>query len=274
VGVGHFVLFLDDPDDPSLEELGRLSDVTCVVCDEAYWRDAGGRPPSLPERQKVNNRRGVQHCRRLGFVWTALIDGDELLYSEASLFEDLGRRDGSAPAVLLRPLEAVHDPGSIHGTWFAPTHFKVLPNRWNKGLYRLGFWRSRKLSNYGFFGHLVGKYIVRTDAEVVEYGVHRPVLPGGAQAVVSTRIAVLHYDCMTFDAWQTKWERRIAGDTLVPQMRRERHAQQEVFRETFAPGGEDRLRALYASQFLHSAASLWTLRLLGVVRRIELEWIE
>lgn len=265
IGIRRFILFFDDPNDPSFDALKDEKGVTAVRCDDRYWRDNGEKPNQVPPRQIVNLHRGMFMARELGVDWIAHIDSDELIRPLCPMDEVLSR--AGVNALLLDLREAVSERMDYKSI-FEPTLFKKPPSQGQmRTARRLG---CKNAFGYGsfFHGHTQSKTLFRLDGNVRRMGIHRPLEWHGEPSMGMTRdIQLLHFDGVGFADWDAKWAARSVNHFG---MRPARRRQLEAYRDAAARGESSRLRLFRESQLM----TPWTrfvLRRLKLVERIVLD---
>lgn len=263
-GIGRFILFFDDPDDPAAAVLGTEEDVTAVRCDDRYWsRVEGGRPHHVPPRQLVNLERAMAMARETGIDWFAHIDADELIRPLAPLAGLLARCEADVLKLALREAAPERlDYDSI----FDARLFKKAPTR-GQALSAVlrGCLGAFRYGEY-FRGHTESKMLVRVAGGVTRMGVHKPrEWRGTLRLEHSSGIQLLHLDGIGFEDWDAKWAARIGGPHG---MRPARRRQLAAYERAAAKGREARVE-LYRKAQMIAPREQRILTQLGLLERIE-----
>lgn len=268
IGIDEIVIFFDDPSDAAIAHLDKLDRVTCIRCDEQYWRSFGyeGLPP-FEERLVTNANAGVEIARDKGCQWVILIDNDELVYPIGDLKEILS--NCRADVLRFTVNEAVSEKENYENI-FSPTLFKK-PARYRKTLSMiLGCRRAYFFGEY-FRGHLASKAAYRTSSNIKLEDTHGPRTSGHGLVVQRTpNVLLLHFDCVGLDAWKSKWLGRIKGAAIGSSMRGNRKKQLEFFAEAFA-GGDEKIRELYKRLHTIPRRVRLVLMLLGMLGTVKVD---
>lgn len=243
-GVKRIFMFFDNPENPFIPIAQVHPQIIATVCDDAFWANTkkGRRPTYVETRQFI--------CYRLAYLraetkWIGFVDADEILYSENGFDLDLAAAGEKVQAIRAHVCEAVwpeaaSEYGAFSGT-LARTH---LDNPLEELPYGERF---SVASSKGMIGHKSGKYIVRTGIPGVFPGIHVPRVFSDDRKTKTKikcgwfdyRIRMIHYDAVSFDAWQRKHERRVSGQTAMIGNPKHRDQQTEMFANLTSEG--DRL---------------------------------
>ncbi len=269
IGADHIFLFFDRPRENNIAVLQNEARITCINCTSEHWRSAGFRDkPDLDDMLLSNYRAGIRMCRDAGITYAALVDGDELVYSDRSLKDALAQAFVGLDAVVMLPYEAMHDRGTISGGPFEAKNFKSLPNRLNQYFAPLIYRRIWERADHGFLGHIIGKSIIRTGASNYRFETtHRPVFDDESRIAKTNQLKLLHYDCLTIDEWAQKWRKRFQEGVIV-KMRSKRHGQLAEI-EIAQKMSDRNLEKLYRTYHLYSDVEILFGRSLGLVKRFE-----
>ena len=296
-GVRHMYLFFDDPTDDAIPHLADEQRVSCVRCDVTHWSafDVSPKAP-VQTKQMTNATRAFKRARERGIEWLAHIDSDELLYTPASLQQLFASVPPRANVALFPVKEAVPQQWTFERPFqdiqlfkYDPTHLLREDNLPRSFLHRLEqklrrrSWHvrkriARKLGCHhptfiGSFllGHTNGKAATRTSSRVSKIGNHAPVMEAAPRKVYAfDRGAVLHFDCMGYERWKSKWTRRIDGSAHfeTDRFRPDRKRIMERFASALQSGSEDKLRELYQRMYFLSLRERTVLQGLGMIERI------
>jgi hypothetical protein len=275
-GLTDMHLFFDDPADPAADALSGIPGIHTYRCDEAFWQRWSSlpdrsRPPRVPGRQ-VAILRKILNNPEPPLDWLVHIDSDELLWSRGHLADDLVRDlSGEAAHVQFLPLEAVPADPRMKDAFLQVRLFKdpVMDRMdWARRLGVEAPFRGKRFLR----GHVKGKPAVRLDGSVRQMRIHGPTDQARQkhpfESSTSERIRVLHYDAGSFDDWRRKWLERLAHP--VGAMSPARHRQESRFERAAASGNDRRLMRLYQREYMLSPRDARILRVLGMVRKIEI----
>ena len=113
----QLILFLDDPEHSTYFDDENFSNLSLVLCDEAYWYERLGRQPEdMPEKQHTNIERGAGIARDLGCRWCLSVDSDELVLNLEELIPQLDSLGDGFDMLRLLPAELVHTEGTAYAT--------------------------------------------------------------------------------------------------------------------------------------------------------------
>lgn len=114
MGADEIILYFDDPDDPSIGQIGAIDGVQAVICDAPYWAKRKGRPNGQNGRQKSNLQDALA---RTTSHWVVHIDADEFLWSSSSVTEDILRLKMHHDWMAFLPAERVWEGTYSQGTY-------------------------------------------------------------------------------------------------------------------------------------------------------------
>ena len=266
IGIDQIIVFFDDPDDVAADCLKDYPAVTCVRCDDSYWKQYGGlRPAAIEDRQVVNNNNGLEMARSRGIQWAIFIDHDELVYPVGDLKNILSALRTDVIRFTIH--EAISEE-EHYDNIYVPTLFKKPAGPLQiRAAMLLGCRRAFFEGGY-FRAHLDSKVAVRVNAEVRMMGIHGPSSAGDSVVEkTTTQVKLLHYDCVGIDSWKSKWLGRM-NVSAVKGLRGRRKTQLDLFASAIRNDGED-LRRLYRQVYLipkYEQAILRGLNMLTVVQ--------
>lgn len=298
-GVDHMYLFFDDPRDPAFDQLRGEKQLTCVPCDRAHW-EALGVPAeaAVQARQQANATAAFNMVSAVNVEWLVHIDVDELLHARGSLSRVFASAPPAADVILFpvkealpqdwtyeRPLREIDlfkydpvQPWQVNSVERSPLRasWHRLQSHWlyrrRRMARRLACLHPSLLAGY-YLGYPFGKAATRTSAPVDAVGNHLPALETGRPLRIHARHGgtVLHFDCMGYAHWKTKWSRRINDPSLfdLDRLRDDRKRILDLFRDA-TERGEAALRDLYARLYHLPLRERLVLRGLGLVQRIKL----
>ncbi len=269
LGAAEIFLFLDDPATAATAPVDRDPRIKTIVCDADFWRS--GRPAKLNDRQLANLRHALSNA---GVGWMLNADLDERVSCQAFLSEMLEGVKSDVLSISLPPMEAVYDAfpsvsSAFRTPWFKPVlaEREASQSGANAILFEMHGDLAR-LTRHGLFGHIRGKYLVRTGVPDIDLRLHAVVSPDPA-AITGLRIAgleLLHFDTLTFEDWREKWGLRVSGDVIC-KMSDTRLLQFSLIKAAFGAADEAALRRIYADMSVVSAETLGKAVDLGVVVR-------
>jgi hypothetical protein len=258
VGIDHVFLFCDSPEDLNFIVPIVHPKVTCVLCDDKYWKKTGKKKEelSVEERQRFNANLIFKYAKNK-YKWFIHLDGDELILPRKPLKEILSVQKSDIDFFRIPALEAVSEK-EHYGNMFKEIN-----------LFKNNFGRiSRKL----FRAHICGKSIIRTSAKVDCVGIHRPESKHGLKSKIFLfDVRLLHFDCCGFINWKNKWERRMKKDGLAKDMGERRGRLLKQFKKVYSEGDEKALYDLYRAQFFISPIKKRILKSLWLLRKIDLD---
>jgi hypothetical protein len=270
IGVDWIVLFFDNPADPAIDSLRSHSRVTCIPCDDEYWRSHDESAiHSIESKQIANATRALDMARERGFQWIVHIDCDELLYSNESIQAILSDTDADIVTFDIR--EAVPKREHYERPFVDIHLFKKPITKTQQSLARTLGCRNAFYREEYFRGHLVSKSAVRVNSSITRMGIHSPEADANAvKAAITKKIVLLHFDSHDFERWKLKWEQRSSGQTKVVRIRSNRQHQLEAFASAHQQG-DAALRRLYRTLCCIPAYEILILRLLRMLEAVRLE---
>ncbi|MDO5621379.1 MAG: glycosyltransferase family 2 protein [Paracoccus sp. (in: a-proteobacteria)] len=235
LGAGRMVLYFDDPADPVPQMLQGHDRVICRSCDDAFWFDLcpdTGRPIHLEMRQK--------NCFNHAYAgieagnWVGFCDADELFVPDTSfdaLFEeaspDIAQLTAATWEAVWTDLEQIDQS-------FSASHArrKLHNERVRQQVLHHHSPLFRILSDSGLVGHWAGKKLVRSGIPQFRAGIHhhRHRVDGELLTLSASNsgLKLLHYDAVSFAAWQRKHGRRMDGSVIMGARMDKRYAQAEL----------------------------------------------
>jgi Glycosyl transferase family 2 len=244
---------------------------------------------TIETRQQINVAVALRYAKRHDLDWIFHVDGDELVYvPERSLKQELAKVPPSTDFLVFGTLEAVPEREVYRNEFLEATLFRdvvrlqlPLPmsmhTRCANSLAKvhafvgkLAGCRNAFFNGEYFRGHIIGKSIVRTSSDSLELGMHLPYSNKPLTLRISNTGRILHYDCVTFEAWLEKWKRRFDGTAKASVMRKNRIQQGNDFLKLHRAGNVEELKKLYRELYFVPAREQWRLFSLGLLRRIQL----
>lgn len=229
LGAHRIHLYLDRPDPDLKARLEQVPGCDVTLCDDAHWkRLTGGARPKPVEARQIEN--AADAYRRSDADWLAHLDGDEFISCTRELGIELAHVPEAFSLVHLDVRERVYlerdtDPDLFSGVF--RKHYKA---RFGNQQHVLG--DLARYADGGFFGHAVGKCLVRTGREGLIMGIHRPrpMRTEGRRMerprrITASSAVLLHFDGLTERHWIEKVKRyctlkRPEGDMRRAQARR------------------------------------------------------
>ncbi|PVA06342.1 glycosyltransferase family 2 protein [Thalassorhabdomicrobium marinisediminis] len=209
LGATHIWLHLDDADAISASVLNQLDRVEAVLCDDAYWADAGRRPDKQEPRQVYNMQRAY---RATDLPVLAHVDVDEYLLPQRPISDILDDWSGDAPFLRVRPAEALHDP-TLKDDIFTARQFRlpfpagmVEERKWAV----LGAYAALLPSN--MLSHRAGKSLFRTGVAGLVPKIHAGSFGKDAPPLklpTHPEIVVLHFHAQDRATWEAALPHRV-----------------------------------------------------------------
>jgi len=206
-GVGRFLLYFDDPEDPAISLLAGEGDVTCIRCTQAFWAGVNRAPEDrFVKRQIAALTHGYRQVRE---GWVAVADGDELFHvPQGGLAAAVARVPPDVPVLRILPAEVVQTGGP--GLCFRQ---QVAP-RVADQIYGEAAFLVRR--NGGLVGHVQGKSLTRAGLGD-RVGVMRQHFPVTAEwsrlpevkAGAPEGAWLLHFFDRGYESWRDKLAWRV-----------------------------------------------------------------
>jgi hypothetical protein len=159
--VDELIYFIDQPNRYSSLELAQLSSLgTMVLCDEPYWKQVGGQPRTVPQKQEVN----LAYARHaLPASWYLHIDIDEFPIFLRPLNDIVSSMPEEVVEVRIQNVERVCSLGST---------------KWSRGILRLPcsdpvklkrhYGRASEFLGMGMSNYFHGKSLVRNKKQIIQ----------------------------------------------------------------------------------------------------------
>lgn len=230
-GAERFRVYFDGPREAAPKALDTAAEL--IVCDDAFWALRGGRPSGVEARQRVVY---ADAYASLVADWLLVVDIDELIFGDAEPADVLGAVPAGCESVIFPTVEAVWRTGDDLTCEYGATLARKAFHGPFPDLFSFLFYPGR--SNFfvrGLLAHHMGKHAVRRGLGDIKVCIHeskrgdQPLKAACARDPRTGRTAwLLHYDAIGLEAWQAKWDRRLAtGDTA--EMGRRRRRQQATY---------------------------------------------
>lgn len=268
IGVDRTFIFFDEPSDVAVDRLVDREAVTCIRCNDSYWRQHGGaRPAAIEDRQVINNNNGLEMARAQGFDWAIFIDHDELVRADENLKASLSRID--ADVVRFKIFETISE-NEYYDNIYAATLFKTSARSLQiRAAMLLGCRRAFFEGKY-YRGHMDSKVALRVRSAIQRMAIHGPAASEvGYVEKKAPEIKLLHYDCVGFDAWKAKRLGRININS-VKGLRGHIKLQQELFDNALRKDVNE-LRLLYRQVYLLPKYERMVLRALNMLKTIYID---
>lgn len=270
IGIDEIILFFDDPEDPALELFPRFPQVTTIACSADYWSNiTGERPDIFSTRQIINVNEGVRNATEKGCNWVVQIDSDELIRPSTGIKRAL--ENCNADVLRFKVMEAVSERINYDNIFIA-TLFKNEPSDAKiKAAKMLGCSQAFFKDEY-FRGHTASKMAVKLSQKIQKHGVHGPREYDKNSTIFKNtdEISLLHYDCVGFVSWNTKWGERHDGSCKTVSMRENRKSQLLAYGHA-KQAGPEALSTLYKRFQIIPRREKVVLTLLGMLQKVKLE---
>lgn len=297
IGIDHMYLFFDDPNDEAISHLKDQKRVTLIKCDQTHWDSFDLDPKSeVQTKQVANATHAFQLARKSGFEWLIHMDSDELIYGSTSVKDYFRQIPEYVDVIRFPVLEASPQQLKHNNAFKEITNFKVYTaissqvknfsmvasdKKEQNNIFRRWHYKRRIARLFGsntaarqkfILGHNVGKSATRTSAPIKKISNHLPIPEKGANPnlIVSQSFYVLHYDCMGFHNWRSKWENRINGDHNFNHQRLSRFRLELTKKIENALHNEDQLKSLYYDLYYLSSYEYYLLKMLGLLKKVDL----
>lgn len=258
IGVDHMFLFFDNPNDPSMKELQKYKRVTCFRCNKIHW-DRYTKEKNIPleKKQRINSKIALEMAFKRGYKWIAHIDSDELIYINRNLKEYLLKIPKNIDYVRFPTLEAL------------PEKIEYKNRLKEVKLFKRNF---GKISKKYFKGNIAGKSFTKISNKIENLGIHIPQAKKGycLKYKFSLIGRILHFDCAGFEEWKTKWEDRLKKKTIAIEMGKIRKKIIKEFSRVYKKNNKKELIILYKKQFFIKKPLKIFLRIIGVLKKINL----
>jgi hypothetical protein len=281
VGIDHMFLLFDDPQDSAIDHFSKMSNITCIRCDEAYW---DGHPKEKVNmfvyRQRRNANYAFSLAKKMCFDWIIHIDADELIhYENGNIKEELSKKN-EIDGIIYKPLECVHSKESYNNIFKEIDTFKNRSCMERKlHIYHLkrllaSMLFCKKIFKLGFYkAHIEGKSATRISNTIRAIGIHKPE-PKKENSFLKLKYSkngfLLHYDCCGYESWKKKWIMRHDGTCYLKGMSNRRRQQFNQFVEIYQKGNEQLLNELFRELYFVTPYERSILNTLGLIKTIHL----
>jgi hypothetical protein len=269
IGIDELILFFDDPIDEAMEVLSQYRNVSTIACSSEYWlKKVKRKPDFIEERQIINVNEGVQIAIKKNCDWIIHIDSDELINPLENIKSILA--NCKAEALRFSLMEAISERKQYKNI-FLPTAFKRKATKFQIVLAEC-FGCSNAIFYHEYFrGHTASKMAIKISEKKCQIGIHGPKDMLGTVIIKKTnKIRLLHYDCVGFDDWNSKWRRRLGGYGSARNIRGNRYKQfQKYIRASII--GEKALSRVYHRLHIIPKREKNILRILGMLASIKLD---
>ncbi|MFC5739517.1 glycosyltransferase family 2 protein [Sinirhodobacter huangdaonensis] len=225
LGAEEVHLFLDAPDEETIDILSAMDGVRLTLCTDEYWREVGGsRPQGQVMRQLRNANLGYAECRS---DWFFFCDADEFLAVSRDVGALLDGLPGTLPFCRPRMSERVFSEASPQQGLFDGRYRRMLLR---PAAERRVYGELAPMVTRGLTGHVAGKSFVRTGQDL-RIRIHFPVplsekeealRKAGGDLVPGPYLDeswLVHFDGMTPLHWQLKLLRYYLS--YAPQLKAE-----------------------------------------------------
>ena len=269
IGIDEIILLFDDPLDPGLEAFPQFQRVTAIACSSDYWKNtAEERPDIFGIRQITNINEGVKIALDRGCSWVIPIDSDELIKPSTDIKRTL--ENCNADVLRFKVMEAVSEKEDYDNI-FAATLFKNESSEAKIKVAKLFGCSQAFFKNEYFRGHTASKMAVKISHNIQKHGVHGPREYDRNKTIFSNTkdISLLHFDCVGFSSWNTKWGNRHDGTCKSVTMRENRKNQLQAYSQAKQKGHEA-LANLYNRFQVIPGREKIVLTLIGMLQRVKL----
>ncbi len=269
IGIDEMILFFDDPLDAGIDSFSQHENITAIACSAEHWsKTEGERPDSIEKRQVANVNRGAEIAKNKNCNWVVHIDSDELIDPRVGLKEVLANCD--AQTLRFSMLEAASEREDYDNI-FETTLFKKKPHKAQIFAAKLLGCSDAIFDGEYFRGHKSSKRAIKLSPKIRRIGIHGP--SDYDKSIINKRtskIRLLHYDCVGFDDWNSKWGRRLDGSGRATDMRTNRDKQFQEYIQARDKGDEE-LRRTYRRLQVIPKRERPILFLLGMLKTVTLD---
>jgi len=269
IGIDEIILFFDDPLDEALGAFGDYQNVSTVACTDEYWlKNSGHNPSVFGDKQITNVNKGAQIAEEKDCDWIVHIDSDELIYPATNIKHTLA--NCSADALRFSLMEAASEKEDYDNI-FATTLFKKPSSERKLKLAKLFGCSHAIFENEYFRGHTASKMALRVSPKIHVYGVHGPNKYDIDTTVMenTSAIKLLHFDCVGFESWNTKWGIRFNGSCNSLTMRPNRVKQFQAYIQAKQDSKKSQFK-LFKRLHIIAKREKATLFLLGMLKRVKI----
>lgn len=218
LGARRMQIFFDDPEDPCIEMLADVAEVTATACSPEFWLKHLGSADVFTHGRRQNTATTVGYTQATE-DWVLNLDADEFLHLGAvpvSTF--LSEIPAEVNAIRFRPAESVlvEDPQGRE-------HFRLPIDRKSVTQIHGDFGVNTK-RRLGFFGHLDGKTLLRSGLQGIRLRQHWP--EGEDRQVLldldleaSPQMCILHRNAEEYEIWRGKLDFRLSTNSIPGQLR-------------------------------------------------------
>lgn len=270
IGIDEVILFFDDPQDPGLHAFAKFPQVTSIACSAEYWSEKTGEKPSnFNIKQLTNANEGAKLAAQKGCDWVIQIDSDEIVKPSADIKITL--ENCNSDALRFKVMEAVSE-WEDYDNIFKATLFKNESSETKIRAAKLLGCSHAIFNNEYFRGHTASKMAVKVSSKINTHGIHGPREYDRNNTIFENTdsITLLHFDCVGFDSWNSKWGRRNDGTCKTVSMRKNRQNQLQAYSHA-KQTGPNALSSLYRRFHIIPRRERVILTLLGMLQRVELD---
>lgn len=260
-------IFLDTDNPTAYSALKAHPKIRVTLCDDKYWKTAGGRPVKHQVRQTHNATRAYR--RRVEVDWLIHMDVDEFLWPDTNVAGILAALSPDIHCARSRPIESIAGDNTLFkgyipsGANRATTVRRIYPTF---GEYVKG----------GFLSHVAGKLFVRTGKENVTLKIHNmfwndEMNPG--QTELPT-LALCHCHSKDWEDWLASYRYRLEKGSYRAELSAAASggvSLHDLFRQIEIDNGEVGLRAFYDEVCADSENLRAALQAKGLLRRCDLD---
>ncbi|MBV1925655.1 MAG: glycosyltransferase family 2 protein [Rhodobacteraceae bacterium] len=266
-GAHRLFIYLDAENPTAFSALKAHPKIRVTLCDEKYWKAAGGRPKKHQVRQTQNATRA--YGRRAEVDWLIHMDVDEFLWPDTNVGDILAALPADIHCARTRPIESIAGDGSLFKGYIpsGPDRRKIVQQIYPTfGEFLKG----------GFLSHVAGKIFVRMGKENVTLKIHNmfwndEMNPGQTEL---PSLSLCHYHSKSWTDWLTAYRYRLEKGSYREELAHSGSggiSLHTLFSQIEHENGETGLRAFYDEVCADSENLRTALQTKGLLRQCDLE---
>ncbi|MBV1895576.1 MAG: glycosyltransferase family 2 protein [Rhodobacteraceae bacterium] len=201
-GAHRIFIYLDADNPTAFSALKAHPKTRVILCDDKYWKAAGGRPKKHQVRQTKNATHA--YARRVEVDWLIHMDVDEFLWPDTNVGDILAALPTDIQCARSRPIESIAGDGTLF-----KGHIPSGPER-SKIVQQI-YPTFGEFLKGGFLSHVAGKLFVRTGKENVTLKIHNmfwndEMNPGQAEL---PSLMLCHCHTKNWEDWLAAYRYRL-----------------------------------------------------------------
>lgn len=265
-GAHRVYIYLDADNPTAFAALKAHPKIRVNLCDDKFWKTAGGRPKKHQVRQTHNATRAYR--RRAEVDWLIHMDVDEFLWPDTNVADILVNLPNDVHCARVRPIESIAGEDSLFKGYIpsGPDRVQIV---------RKIYPTFGDFIKGGFLSHVAGKLFVRTGKENVTFKIHNMFWNkemNAGQTELST-LALCHCHSKSWEDWLAAYRYRLEKGSYRAELAPSTSAGvtlHDLFRQIEADDGEAGLRAFYDEVCADSEKLRTALQANGLLRHCDL----